>query len=476
MITKGYLLSVAYAALCLCIGFVMYKLRCPKPITRKTVHILVGFEWIILCHFLGSSIHFLVICLLFLAILILSHSNKMLPMIESDSDNSPGTVYYAVAMSVMSLIMLFIPNIMLPFGIGVFCTSFGDGFAGLVGQIVKSPKNKQIYGNKTICGTLTNFIVCCLAIGILNYCFNIGMNTWHIVATAFFATELELFTSKGLDNISVTLGASFLSYFLINYKGAENYLIPILLTPMIIALSYKKRTLTISGIIAAVVLELIVSFSLCNQGFILLLAFFAGGIFVDKVKKHYKKTEQYIEKRGDCRNWIQVASNGSVAAICAFLHLCTSNKVFLIAFAASLAEALADTTASGIGSLSNKTFDLCRMRKCSAGLSGGVSLLGTFASIIGAAVISFVGYAIGLFNLTDAAVILLAGFLGAIFDSVLGSLLQVKYKCQSCGIVTEREKHCECDTVKYRGIRLVNNDVVNFLGTLFAALIAALLH
>ena len=114
------------------------------------------------------------------------------------------------------------------------------------------------------------------------------MNTWHIVATAFFATELELFTSKGLDNISVTLGASFLSYFLINYKGAENYLIPILLTPMIIALSYKKRTLTISGIIAAVVLELIVSFSLCNQGFILLLAFFAGCIFVDKVKKHYK--------------------------------------------------------------------------------------------------------------------------------------------------------------------------------------------
>ena len=52
MIFQGYLFSILYAVVVLFIGFVLYKLRCPKTVTRKIVHILVGFEWIILYHFL----------------------------------------------------------------------------------------------------------------------------------------------------------------------------------------------------------------------------------------------------------------------------------------------------------------------------------------------------------------------------------------------------------------------------------------
>nr|MBE6545708.1 hypothetical protein [Oscillospiraceae bacterium] len=134
MIVKGYLFSVLYALICLALGFVLYKFGVAKKITRKIVHILVGFEWVILYYFVGPGIHFLAVCLLFLALLAVSYRKNLMPMISSDADNAPGTVYYALAMSVMAAVTLFIPEMILPFGIGAFCTSLGDGLAGLVGQ------------------------------------------------------------------------------------------------------------------------------------------------------------------------------------------------------------------------------------------------------------------------------------------------------------------------------------------------------
>ena len=134
MIFKGYLFSVLYAFLCLGLALLVYKLGAPKKITRKIVHILVGFEWVILYTFFGPGLHFLSVCLLFLVILAIAYRGNLMPMISSDGDNAPGTVYYALAMSIMGTITVFLPEMIIHFGIGVFCTSFGDGLAGLVGQ------------------------------------------------------------------------------------------------------------------------------------------------------------------------------------------------------------------------------------------------------------------------------------------------------------------------------------------------------
>ena len=480
MILQGYLFSLIYALLCLGIGFVLYKLRVDKKITRKTVHILVGAEWLIMYHFFGGGIHFLVVCLLFLAILFVAHRFKLMPMISSEGDNSPGTVYYGLAMSIMALITLFLPDMIIPFGIGVFCTSLGDGFAGLMGQIINTPKNLKIYGKKTIYGTLFNFILCFITAGVFNRVFSLGMQDWHILAIALLATELELFTGRGLDNITVTLGSSFLSYFFIHFGGAENYVIPILLTPAIIAFADKKRALTVSGIIAAVMLDLAITISLGNLGFLILLLFFVGGIIVDKIKKRYKKSKQNnktgIEKRGDCRDHVQVLANGSVAAICSILYLITGKELFVIAFVASLAEAFADTAASGIGILQGRAFDLFRMRPCTPGVSGGMSVVGTVASAIAALIISSIALLFESIGIFTALLIAISAFLGAVFDSFLGSLVQVKFLCKTCGQIVEREDHCGQATEKYSGIRYVSNDTVNLLGTLFSAILAATIY
>ncbi len=480
MILQGYLFSLLYALLCLSIGFGLYKLRVDKKITRKVVHILVGAEWLILYHFFGGGIHFLAVCLLFLAILFVAHRFKLMPMISSDGDNSPGTVYYALAMSIMALITLFLPDMIIPFGIGVFCTSLGDGFAGLMGQMMNTPKNLKIYGNKTIYGTLFNFLLCFITAGVFNRAFSLGMQVWHMLAIALLATELELFTGSGLDNVTVTLGASLLSYFFIHFEGAGNYVIPILLTPAIIAFAYKKRALTVSGIMAATVLDLSITISLGNLGFLILLIFFAGGVAVDKIKKRHKKSKQNdkteIEKRGDCRDHVQVLANGSVAAVCSVLYLITGEEVFVIAFVASLAEAFADTAASGIGILHGRAFDLLRMRPCTPGVSGGMSVLGTVSSAIAALLISAISLLFDSIGIITALLIAISAILGAIFDSFLGSLVQVKYRCRRCLQIVEREEHCGQATEKHSGLRFVNNDVVNLLGTLFSAILAAILY
>ena len=476
MILKGYLFSVLYALACLLIAFVAYKLGASKKITRKIVHILVGFEWVILYHFMGAGIHFLAVCIAFLLMLAVVYWKRLMPMISSDGDNAPGTVYYAVAMTIMAIITLFVEEMILPFGIGVFCTSIGDGFAGVVGQGLSHRANPKIYGNKTFYGTLTNFIVCVMVVAVMNSIFGLGLLWWHIISVAFFAVELELFTGHGLDNITVTLGSSLLSFAFINLDSINGYVMPILITPLVIAFSHTKNALTKGGIIAALILDVVISVSLGNFGFIILLAFFAFGVLVDKIKKRYDKARQNIEKKGTKRDAVQVLANATIPAISAVLYFIFKEQIFVVAFVASLAEALADTVASGIGAFSRSTFDPFRMRKCEKGISGGMSILGTLASILGATIISALALAFGRITLTESLIILIAGFLGGVFDSMLGSLLQVKYKCIVCGKILEREEHCGERTHKYSGLSFVTNDTVNLLGTLFSAVIAALIY
>jgi uncharacterized protein (TIGR00297 family) len=427
---------------------------------------------------MGPGVHFLAVCVAFTLMLLLSHRKNLMPMISSDGDNAPGTVYYGVAMTIMATITLFVPSMILPFGIGVFCTSLGDGFAGLLGQLT-TRHNPRIYGNKTLCGSLYNLIISLLVVGIFNIRFALGLSVWYVVAVALFVTELELFTGRGLDNIVITLGAALLSYALINFSSAGDYLAPILLTPLIVAFSHKKRALTVGGILAAFAVDLFISVSLGNAGFCLLLAFFGLGILVDKIKKRYKKSGQKpsedVEKKGDCRDEAQVLANSVVATICAVLFAITKNRLFVIAFTASLAESLADTVASGVGVLHPKAYDLFRMRPCKPGLSGGMSVLGTVSSLVAAGIMGGIGFCLGLVSGWEIVIVILSAFLGGIFDSFLGSIVQVKYKCSLCGEITEKEEHCGKVPEKYSGISFVTNDTVNLFGSAFAALLAAVL-
>ena len=67
------------------------------------------------------------------------------------------------------------------------------------------------------------------------------------------------------------------------------------------------------------------------------------------------------------------------------------------------------------------------------------------------------------------------GFLGSLIDSILGSLVQAKYKCDICNKMTEKTIHCDKKTKLYNGIKIINNDVVNILNNAFTFIISLLI-
>lgn len=473
MYLKGYIFGTLYAFACLLLALAVYKLGMPKKYSRKLVHILVGAEWIILSHYMGPTYHFLVVCLFFMLLLAVAHFKNLMPMISSESDNAPGTVYYAAAMSIMATICLFLPDLMVPFGIGVMCTSIGDGLAGVVGQLVRK-YNPRIYGNKTLFGTLANFAFSSVVAIVFTAVYDLDIKIWQCFMIGILSAGLELITVFGLDNITVTVGAAFLAYGFINAPTVNLFIIPIVVTPFIISTVLHKNVLTKFGLLLAIILDIVVSLTLGNFGFVLLVAFLFGSVVIDKIKR-LRKTDDTVTKKGDCRDAVQVIANGLVPMLMATFYSITLNPAFIAAYVAALAEAFADTAASGIGVYSNTVYDVFRMKKTKQGLSGGMSVIGTLASLVAPFGIAAIALAFSAISLKAMLVISLAAFLGVVFDSFLGSLLQVKYKCIACGEITEREVHCRKPTRKHSGFTFFDNDVVNLLSGAFAALLGFLL-
>lgn len=463
MIIKGYLFSLAFGVLCISISGLFYKLGVKTIYTRKITHILIGFEWVILYHYFATTIHFAIICFAFLLLLLISYVFNMFPQLSSQKENAPGTIYYGIAMNIMGIVILFIPEMILPFGIGVFCTSFGDGFAGVFGNIKKY--NFHIFENKTFFGSISCFVFCLLSTVTISCIYELNLEFHYILFISIFATELELVSKKGIDNILVTLGASILAYFL-SYHSEHtlNYIVPILLTVPTIILVKKKHALDNQGIIIALILNALATIAFGNKGFIVLITFFIGSIIADKVKK--SKTKLPTETR----NAIQVVSNGAMSGLSAFLYILNPHKIFLLLFISALAEALSDTVASGIGALSKKSYDPFKRKNVSRGTSGGMSIIGTISSFVASSLMASLSFLFTELTIIDALIIAFSGFAGAIFDSWLGSCAQAIYICRKCKCVVEEKKHCEEACDKISGVVWIDNNVVNLFSTVFSGI------
>ena len=467
----GYTFSLLYGVLCLALSVVAYKLGMEKRYTRKIVHILVGFEWVILNHFFGPSLNFLAVCLIFTALLAVSYRKKLFVMISSDSDNAPGTVYYGLSMTAMATASLFLDGFVYAFGIAVVCTSVGDGLAGVLGGFLKR-FNVKIYKNKTLVGTFAAFIFSLLSTVAFSHVYSLGLTFGQASLIALLAAGLELISGYGLDNVTLPLGTSALAYLIMIGSNVMQYIVPIVLTPFVIALVLSARLLTPKGVMMAVVLDVVVSVSLGNLGFVLLLSFLLLSVLIDKIKKKLKKSGDDITKKTGARDSIQVVANGIIPAAFALLYFITGSYVCIIAYVTALAECFADTAASGFGMLSKRAFDVFKMKKVEVGMSGGMSAVGTLSSLAAALLLSAIAIPFGAI---DAKIWLLCSacaFLGAIVDSALGSLLQAKYKCQRCAKLTEKEIHCNTKTELLSGVSFIDNDAVNLISTIAASVIA----
>jgi len=242
--------------------------------------------------------------------------------------------------------------------------------------------------------------------------------------------------------------------------------------------AYQAGALTRSGAWAAVLTGGLI-FGLGGLPWaVLLLTFFISSSVLSRAFAGRKETLSEKFSKGSRRDYGQVLANGGLGALLAIgLVLIPELGWQWVAFAGAMAAVNADTWATELGVLSASRPRLITNGKVvERGTSGGVTLTGYLAALGGAVLI---GLAAALFTPGAAwwgfvGLIALAGLAGSTLDSLLGATVQAIYYCPNCQKETESHPVHQCgkNTAQVRGLRWLNNDMVNLLCSLMGALVA----
>jgi uncharacterized protein (TIGR00297 family) len=238
------------------------------------------------------------------------------------------------------------------------------------------------------------------------------------------------------------------------------------------AASAHWRKLTSQAAVAGAVCGWAVYIGDGFRGLALLALFFALGTAATSWRKKEKLGMRGTAAHQSIRRISQVIANGGIAALTGLLALAfpAHGQLFSLMLAASLSSATADTLSSELGMVyGRRFFNVLTLKTDERGLDGVISLEGLLLGLIGSALVAAIFLvvpaspaAVTAINLAQPhqhdpivskgrafLVLILAGTIGNLADSILGALLE------------------------RRG--LIDNDAVNFLNTLVAAACAAAL-
>lgn len=347
----------------------------------------------------------------------------------------------------------------------------GDGAATLVGRRVpgrRLPWNVE----KTVAGT-TAFIVCGTIVSAgLGWFVSARVGTplsletllpWLLMAViaTSVAALVETIPVRLDDNVSVSAAAalvfaslqiSSVSAWLLNADDTLRRLgIGILVNILVALAGWIAKTVSLSGVIAGVVIGTLI-FACAGAGaWLLLLVAFAIAAVTSRIGYKRKLQLGIAEERGGRRGAANAIANTGFAAGAALLAVISPYRVeALLALAAALAAGSSDTVASEIGkAFGRRTFLVVGFKPVPPGTSGALSLEGTAAGIVAAAVLAFVAVYAGVVPHSFLLLVVVAATAGSLIESALGATLEAS--------------------------RVVNNDLLNFINTASAAAIALLI-
>jgi len=267
---------------------------------------------------------------------------------------------------------------------------------------------------------------------------------------------------------------------------ALQLILGLFLSSLIGLIAYRRGSLSRSGVIGAIIVgAAIFGFGGLAWGLTLIVFFFSSSLL-----SHYKESikENLAEKfeKGHQRDLGQALANGGAGAALAAIYALSPNPLLIAAFAGAMATVNADTWATELGVLNAKPPRLITTGKVvEVGTSGGVSLRGTLAALLGAltigAALAILYWSAQLFfrAISEASPLVIfvaatiGGLAGSLFDSLLGATVQAIYHCPACDKETERRLHaCGTPTTLKRGWCWLNNDWVNFISSMAGATIA----
>lgn len=181
-------------------------------------------------------------------------------------------------------------------------------------------------------------------------------------------------------------------------------------------ISWKSDVFSASASLLAFIIGVVIWGMNGFRWLFLLLAFMFIGYAGTKWKFDQKKEKGFEESPSGQRSIENVLGNGISPTFFALLM----NPA---AFSGAVSAALSDTLASEIGVLSDETRLITTFESVEPGAEGGVSLLGTLFSALGASTVAILSYLIFSLN---PLIPFLGGFLACQIDSLLGATFERK--------------------------------------------------
>lgn len=433
--------------------------------SRKFVHILVG-NWVFFTLYFTEVWAVVLIPSMFIIINSLSLKHNLISAMERD-DDSLGTVYYAVSLFILSGAGFLLRWRTLPF-VGILTMAYGDGLAAVIGQRWGKRHPFSFAPKKTLAGSMTvaitSFIVTLGSILIFQGTGTLGtvtipMAIFIAVLNSVFSAFVELTGTKGCDNLTLPIGAGLFATLCLQF-ASNGLFIYMGISLLILIVAYKLHSITADGIVAAY-LTAITLYTLGGPWIaISLLVFFILGSVVSKFKNEQKRNAELLQEDSGARNWRQVLSNSLPACILVWIaYIYPENEFILLPAFAVFSAAAADTFSSEIGMMSKgKVFNILTGKPIASGLSGGVSWIGFLAGALGSVLLSI--FALPQFGWSGMVFVSIFGFIGTIFDSIIGIVLQSKY-IGNKGQLQDKPNNSNEKPVK--GLKVITNNAVNFI-------------
>ncbi len=197
-----------------------------------------------------------------------------------------------------------------------------------------------------------------------------------------------------------------------------------LVTGVFAALAYVIGMISRGGAAGGFAVGTVIYACLGPQGFAVLALFVVAGSALTRLGYRSKEQRGIAQSRRGRRGAKNALANCGVALLCALLAALTDSETFAVAFVASLGAAFADTAESEVGPLARRTPRLITtLRKVPPGTDGAVSLPGTLAGLVAAAITAFFGLWLGLLGGPGTVLLVAcAAFLGTVVDSFVGAL------------------------------------------------------
>jgi uncharacterized protein (TIGR00297 family) len=320
--------------------------------------------------------------------------------------------------------------------------------------------------DKTVAGTLA-FIICgglgavALALWTRPAVTPQPTLTFAIVApliAAVVAALVETIPVRLDDNISVPIAAGavlWIASLMTSASLAESRAGVVAALPWAFGvnavtawLGYRAKTVSLSGAIGGALVGAIIYVGAGGRAWVLLLVTFVVASITSRLGLKRKVLLGIAEERGGRRGAGNAIANCGVAAVAAIAAAATPyQSAALLAMVAALSAGGSDTVASEIGKAwGRSTFLVTTFRRVRPGTPGAISLEGSAAGLVAAFALAATGVALGLAPASTTLAVVVGATAGALIESALGATLE--------------------------GPGILNNDMLNFINTAMAAIVA----